>query len=133
GRFDIAVANLASDNVSILIGRGDGTFAPPVNFPAGAGPFNVVTGDFNQDGIADLAVPDNRAARVAVLLGRGSGGHGDGTFDAPALYPIVQVSTGIATGDFDNDGFVDLVVTCNYAGVVAVLRGRGDGTFDPPS
>src|SRR5206468_11164746 len=112
GHPDVAVANLVSDDVSILAGRGDGTFGPPVNFAAGNGPFNVATGDFNGDGVTDLAVPDNSSATVAVLLGRGSGGHGDGTFTPPTLYPIIQLSTGIATGDFDNDGITDLVVTC---------------------
>ncbi|TMQ52048.1 MAG: VCBS repeat-containing protein [Candidatus Eisenbacteria bacterium] len=129
--LDLAVANVASGNVSILIGRGDGTFAAPASYPAGNGPFNVVTGDFNHDGIMDLALPNNTSATVAVLLGRGSG-VGDGTFGAATLYPIAQVSTGIATGDFNGDGNTDLVATCNYAGLVAVLDGLGNGTFGSP-
>src|SRR5215813_3999540 len=53
---DLAVVNYYSNNVSILLGQGDGTFGPPQNFPVGAKPTCIVTGDFNGDRHLDLAV-----------------------------------------------------------------------------
>jgi len=112
GNVDLAVGNIGnlaaadSGSVSILIGHGDGTFAAPTNFPAGINPFNAVTGDFDQDGILDLAVPSNGTNAVFVLRGHGSGGVGDGTFARPASYAIDNLSTGIATGDFNEEQWV---------------------------
>jgi hypothetical protein len=71
---DLAVANYWSDNVSVLLGNGDGTFQPAVNYGAGVSPSSVAIGNLNGDDDPDLAVaalPSN----VSVLLG-----NGDGTF-----------------------------------------------------
>src|SRR5712692_2560768 len=75
GILDLAVANYASRNVSLLLGNGDGTFQAAQNFDAGSGPTSVAAGDFNGDGILDLAVADFPSNKVSVLLG-----NGDGTF-----------------------------------------------------
>lgn len=141
GITDLAVSNRGSDNVSILFGLGsggvgNGTFASPVNYPAGAAPFQLRTGDFNEDGIADLAVANNGAPAITVLLGKGSGGVGNGTFDAPTSYGLNNLSTTLATGDFNSDGILDIVATENYSGTIAIFRGNGsggvgDGTFAP--
>src|ERR1700751_3680003 len=57
GHADIAGANSGSRNVSILLGNGDGTYKPAVNFDAGiASPTSIESADFNNDGIQDLAV-----------------------------------------------------------------------------
>jgi len=58
GKADLAVANFSSNTVSILLGNGDGTFAPaPGSAPVtGNNPTSVAVGDFNGDGVADLAV-----------------------------------------------------------------------------
>src|SRR5712691_1556869 len=53
GRSDVAVANQGSNNVSILLGNGDGTFAAAVNYGVGAAPRSVGLGDFNGDGKID--------------------------------------------------------------------------------
>ena len=55
GITDLATANYFNDDVSVLLGNGDGTFAVPLSFAAGDGPISVTTGDFNGDGITDLA------------------------------------------------------------------------------
>ena len=57
GITDLAKANYDyySDYVSVLLGNGDGTFAAPLSFAAGDRPYSVTTGDFNGDGITDLA------------------------------------------------------------------------------
>jgi hypothetical protein len=138
--LDLAVTNYEGTTVTIVPGLGTGgvgwgTFGPPSgSFEAGLSPFHVVNGDFNQDGILDLAVSNNAEARVSVLIGQGSGGVGDGTFAYRVQYPLQQLSTGIATADLNEDGILDLVATENYEGDVAVLIGQGsggigDGTF----
>src|SRR2546425_10131087 len=50
GHLDLAVANLGSNDVSVLLGNGDGKFQTARNFPVGSGPKSVAVGDFNGDG-----------------------------------------------------------------------------------
>src|SRR5262249_28319266 len=75
GKLDLAVANLASDTVSILIGDGDGTFQTAVNYPVGSSPVAIAVGDFTGDGPLDLAGVGSGAGGGpgggGVLLGRG--------------------------------------------------------------
>jgi hypothetical protein len=67
GKPDLAVANYGSDNVSVLLNLGNGTFAAPVNYAAGSSPLLVAAADMNSDGRPDLAVAD-RGDGVSVLL-----------------------------------------------------------------
>src|SRR5262245_61219830 len=53
GKQDLATANFAADNVSILIGNGSGAFSAPTNFAVGPQPLSVAVGDFNGDGKQD--------------------------------------------------------------------------------
>src|SRR5262249_25656891 len=72
---DLAVANYGSNNVSVLSGYGNGAFSPPVNYGGTgllAGPASIAAGDFNGDGIVDLAVADftgSVSGNASVLLG----------------------------------------------------------------
>jgi len=69
GKADLAVANFVSGNVSVLLGRGDGTFQTAVNFGIGSGSQSVAVGDFNGDDRLDLAVANaNGGGDVSVLL-----------------------------------------------------------------
>ncbi len=95
---------------------------------AGPGPYEVVAGDFNQDGILDLAVANNAVKAFSVLIGLGSGGVGNGSFATPVTYPLAGISVGIAAGDLNHDGHLDLVATESFNGV-AVMFGQGTGTF----
>ncbi len=130
GITDLAVTKLFSNNISVLIGQGaagvgSGTFAAAVNYPTGPGPFELVSADFNGDGILDLATCLNVTQAVCVLPGHGSGGVGDGAFGSFTTFPINNFSTGLVTGDFNHDGIPDLVATEYTSGSVGVLLGTG--------
>jgi hypothetical protein len=65
---DLAVGNENSNNVSVLLGNGDGSFQAAWNFFAGAGPKSVVVGDFNVDKLPDLAVVNPNSATAGSVL-----------------------------------------------------------------
>jgi len=122
--LDLAVANLGSNNVSILLGNRDGTFGAPTNFAVGNTPIHVASGDFNGDGKLDLAVVNNVSNNVSILLG-----NGDGTFGAPTNFAVGNTPVYVAVADFNGDGKLDLAVTNELASTVSILLGNGDGTF----
>ena len=93
GRPDLAVANNYSNDVSVLLGNGDGTFQPQVRFTAGDEPYSLVTGDFNGDGRTDLAVANTGSSDVSVLLG-----NGDGTFQGQMTYPAGDLPLAMVAG-----------------------------------
>src|SRR5206468_4236096 len=72
GRPDLAVANSGSNNVSALLGNGDGTFLQTAfNYAVGPGPVSLAIGDLNGDGRPDLAVANGGSYTVSVLLNTG--------------------------------------------------------------
>src|SRR6266496_1102705 len=108
------------------------SFAPPRDFVAGDNPQWVAVGDFNRDGIQDLAVASrgvapNPGTAVWVLLG-----NGDGSFQAARSYLVHVSPVSVAVGDFNGDGLQDLVVANYDSSDVSVLLGNGDGTFRLP-
>jgi len=134
GNLDLVVVNTTSNDISVLLGNGDGTFQPPVNYAVGKSPVSVVAAvDFSGDGNIDIAVVNQDDNTLSVLLG-----NGDGTFQSPVTYSLgsgtnpraIQLTVLTVTGNFD------LVVANAFGGTanqgtVAVLLGNGDGTFQP--
>jgi hypothetical protein len=138
---DLVVANHDSGTVSVLLGKGDGTFGPAKNFAVGGTPVSVAVGDFNNDGKLDIVTANDKNSTVSVLLGKG-----DGTFQ-PALnfvlpldfHGMSQIPQSLAVGDFNKDGKLDVAVTAyttfigNYGsydtGYANVLIGNGAGGF----
>src|SRR5215471_16950847 len=82
GNLDMAVPNSFSNNVTVLLGNGDGTFQSPLTFSAGQGPTFIGAADFNLDGKLDLAVSNGAGNNVSILIG-----NGDGTFGSPKDFP----------------------------------------------
>ena len=136
GQLDLAVANDGRTTVSVLLGNGDGTFQPAVDYAVGSIPIAIVAGDFNGDGHLDLAVVNadfGTTAHVSVLLG-----NGDGTFQPQVSYAVGRGPARIVAGDFTGDGHLDLAVAtrrpttsrCSWATATARsspqvdLRGR---------
>ena len=99
-------------------------FASPAAYATGAMPFPVAVGDFNGDGILDLAVANWSDNTVSVLLG-----NSDGTFQAQVSYATDTSPCSLAVGDFNGDGKLDLAVANTNSSTVSVLLGNGDGTF----
>jgi hypothetical protein len=87
---------------------------------------NIVAADFDNDGDLDLAGCGNQSA--AVMLG-----NGNGSFQPAVRYPVGGQAQDLASGDFNRDGRLDLVVTINTPEIgLSLLTGNVDGTFDPP-
>lgn len=135
-KMDIAVVNSNRKSVDVLLGNGDGTFGrgPTLRLPDA--PFAIVAADFNGDGKIDLAVTSvqsfdyTKPGKVSVFLG-----NGNGTFVEPPKVTTIAVNPqSIGTGDFDEDGKLDVVTTSvsNSPDGVQVLFGNGDGTFGRP-
>ena len=110
GKVDLATANDSSENVSVLLGNGDGSFIPSPNSPykVGASPLSVISVDFNNDGKADIATANNSSDNVSVLLGNGAGSF---TPAANSPFKVGSATYAVASGDFNGDSNVDLVAT----------------------
>jgi hypothetical protein len=104
GILDVLVSSQASNHVSVLMGRGDGTFEAPVNYWSGdVWPFYLGLADFNGDGAPDLVGSGVKGARVPVLSGDGQGRFG-GQYEIWVEGP----SRWVATADFNLDGRMDI-------------------------
>ena len=120
GKLDVCVANSGSLNISILLGRGDGTFLTPVKYKVPQAPQSIAVSDFNHDGNLDVVVAN--AGSISVLLG-----NGNGTFKAAVNTSGSPAFGSVAVGDFNRDGKPDVAVTNDNK--VTVMLGKGDGTF----
>ena len=132
--LDLVVTNESDGTVSVFLGGGDGTFDAKVDFPAGVSPANASAGHFDDDGNLDLVVVNSEFSStggVSILLGDGDGG-----FTLAASYQTGFEPDGITTGDFDEDTRLDVAVAhpcsgiCDLPGMVSILLGNGDGTFE---
>ncbi|MGF1573591.1 MAG: FG-GAP repeat domain-containing protein [Sumerlaeia bacterium] len=134
---DLATANVGSASVMIgnedpsNPGKGDGTFAPQVNYPVGSQQEGISTVDFNGDGITDIVTTSKNSDTVSVLLGNGIGGVGDVTFSPQITYPVGDFPIGVATTDFNDDGSADIVVANSNDSTISILLNTGDGAFTP--
>jgi len=136
GKLDVIVAGSKTSGsstipfVATMYGNGDGTFQAPIesDFTGFHFPSRPIVADFNGDGALDFAF--TTAVSVQTLLG-----NGNGTFSLGPSTPLAQIGlSAVATGDFNNDGKLDLVATVydpftTGLEYVGVLLGNGDGSF----
>jgi hypothetical protein len=138
GLLDVALVNGGSNTISVFRGLGNGTLQAGVTYAVGSSPSRAFVGDFNEDGIWDLAVTNNVSDTISILRGQGSGGKGNGAFLAASSFSAGDAPLGLAGGDFNDDGVIDLAVAANNSAVgVSVLLGNGaggigNGTFAAP-
>src|SRR5271170_1101 len=123
---DLVLANRGTNNVSVLLGNGDGTFQAALNSAAGTLPTAIAVGDFNTDGNLDVAVVNEGDNTVSILFGIG-----DGTFQAPVNYAVGSNPTSIAFGYFLSEipNAPCLAVVNQGDNTVSVLLGKSDGSF----
>lgn len=126
-KVDVAVTNQASNDVSVLLGNGNGGLGTQAVFPAGTAPYSIVAGQFNADSNLDLAVANSGSNNISILIGNGNGGFSAPTNFAAGINPI-----SITSADFNSDGKADLAIT-NFGGfffgTVSILFGNGAGGF----
>jgi hypothetical protein len=139
GLTDLAVVNTAGSSsqygLTLLQGKGDGSFQNGAFVPAGKDPGAAVSADFNGDGRPDLAIADPLGHAINVFLGDGMGSFTPVVpypFPASVANDVVEV-TALVAGDFNGDGHPDLAATIKddttHAAYLAVLLGQGDGSF----
>jgi hypothetical protein len=133
GLPDIVALNYNSSDVSVLLGRGDGTFEPQRRFDAGTVPFGLAVGDVDGDKIPDLVIVESTVLKVTVSFLKG---RGDGTFRPRKVVDEIASSAsldsaGVRIADVDGDHIPDLVISPSFTvdHAIFVLHGNGDGTF----
>ncbi|WP_295385080.1 VCBS repeat-containing protein [uncultured Thiodictyon sp.] len=129
---DLVNVRNTTNQVSVRLGNGNGTFGGASLYTTGAGPYAVVTGRLRTVNTnVDIVTVNRTANTIDVLLG-----NGDGTFAAPVPYAnngATSAPVALALGDVTGEGNVDIVVANGGTpGTVSIFLGNGDGTFVPP-
>jgi len=128
--------NLLLSNGSISVYRNlgpsaPGTFDAPTNFTTGTpGSVHLCAGDFDLDGLVDIATTSVTLSQVSVIFGTGAG-----SFGAPTFITIPNtggVQSTIACRDLNGDGFSDIVVTSPASARLSILINQGNGSFAAP-
>jgi hypothetical protein len=140
-RVDLVIAHsmacyvapcVTTELMSVLMGNGDGTFQPVRLVQVGRGMAKIAVGDFNRDGVKDLAIAGDSSRLYRMY------GVGDGTFVQQPTITLTADTFGVTgtdvdVADFNGDAIQDLVVVIGTNGSrTAVLIGNADGTFRPP-
>lgn len=134
GNLDLAEAGTfgSESGVTILLGRGNGTFVDGETYPTDTSPESMAVADLNADHKLDLVIANSEGGSIDVLLG-----NGDGTFESAVPYPIL-FCTWVTVADVNGDGKPDLVTATDYdfahnISGAGIFLGNGDGTFQDPT
>jgi hypothetical protein len=141
GKLDLAVMHsiacftapcTPASTITVMLGNGNGTFQSR-EIEVGTGMHRLSSGDFNRDGVIDLAIGAENT-RLYTLLGAG-----DGTFvQQPTIFlvpggDLFSAGNDVAVADFNGDAIQDLAVALGNGDGTAILIGNGNGTFEEPS
>ncbi len=127
GFHDFTVPNEDAHDVRVFMNDGAGSYDPAFKtykLPVPSKPSTNEGADFNGDGWLDFAVGNIAAGTVAVFFG-----HGDGTLQAPKIYPVAADTRGLGVVDLNGDNAPDIVTANRNGNTAALLMNNGDGTF----
>ncbi len=125
GLMDIVTGDKIGDTVTVLLGRGDGTFDPGVQYSMGDLPRGLAVFDMDGDGDSDVLSANANSSNLSIRLN-----NGDGTLGARTSFNGGgSAEWGLASGDMNNDGIIDFVVGAQSSRRLIVWLGNGDGTF----
>lgn len=123
GKLDLANTNRGTNNVTVRLGNGDGTFGNSTGFAVGSTPIGLAAADVNGDGSVDLLTAEYGSGQSSVLLGDGKGG-----------FPTILANpgsgghaVGVAVGDFNGDKKLDALLSDLSNDGVSLLLGDGTG------
>ncbi len=138
GNLDAVIANYYgaydTGSVSVMLGRGDGTFEPAVGYSAGSDNVSVAVGDVTGDGAPDIVTAGydmvNYVYAIFILPNRNLG---DGTFAAPMVYAVGDAPNDVTLADLDGENGLDVITANLYGGYagesLTLLYNLGDSTF----
>lgn len=121
-QLDLAVTNFLTDNVTVCLGNGNGTFAFGALLPGGSGPTDIAAVDMDADTDLDLLITNAKTQKVGILRSRLSEGafgfepaesFGSATF-------VGQTRLALATANLDRQGGPDLVVANTLENAVSI-------------
>jgi hypothetical protein len=123
-KSDLAVANIATNNISVYLGTDSGTFIPSVEYPVGSSPSDLLTVDLNSDSILDIVTTNSGSNNLSILIG-----NINGTFNSASNYILGNSPLGITGSDLNKDGNIDLIITHPNSNNMSVILGNGNGTL----
>jgi Flp pilus assembly secretin CpaC len=124
---DLASSAAGSNQVAVMLGKGDGTFQDAVTYATGTNPSFIATADINGDGFLDLVTTDAGSNSLSILLG-----NGDGTFQTATHVTVGSSPAALVIADFNGDDKLDIAVANSGSNNISILLGNGDGTFQAP-
>jgi hypothetical protein len=120
GLMDLVTASNSTHIIAVFENQGDNTFKRLKPFASGEFPKFIFAADFSGDGFDDIVVSNSTFDTISMVLGRG-----DGSFTYPPIYhPVNEYPQGMAIGDFNKDGMLDLATTCRDKTLVDVMLRR---------
>ena len=125
---DLAVVTEQGRAVSVLLADGAGGYAPDVRYSVGVGASGICVGDFDHDGVPDIATSAVWEPNVSVLFGIG-----DGAFEPQVKLPATTYNYKVTSGDLNADGIDDLVSIHYPSDELLLFNSNGDRTFQPVS
>jgi hypothetical protein len=124
-KADLATVDLESATVSVLLGRGDGSFRKRIAYRTARNPAGITLGDVDGDGDRDLITASiDKTGSISVFSNRGAG-----SFSRLGTYASGRKAFAVAAADVNRDGRVDLLTANNSREEFAVLLGTGAGRF----